>query len=125
MMSKMQHVSPSPLCNCFYITFSNTVLMMCADTTESIFLIQLVTIRLERFGSKDTIVGMIFLNDYPLLPSNGFQLAFVGEGHGCSGRLLTKMNSFPLAWLTKSVPQEYPIHSCPKVWGNHPITEDM
>jgi hypothetical protein len=34
---------------------------------------------------------MIFLNGYPLLPSNGFQLAFIGEGFGCSNRILTKI----------------------------------
>jgi hypothetical protein len=35
------------------------------------------------------------------------------------------LNSFPLAWLTKSVPQEYQIRSLPKVCGKHPMTEDM
>ncbi len=123
MKSNMQHVSPSPLRNRFCIPFSNTILMMCAYTTKSIFLIQWVTIHLERFESKDTVIGMIFLNCYTLLPSNGFRLAFIGEGLAPAVEYWQKLNTFPLAWSTKSVPQEYPTYSRPKVWGNRPITD--
>jgi hypothetical protein len=79
MVSKMQHIGTGPLRYCFYISFSNPILVMCPSTPEQISLIQQGIIFLECVQSKDTIVSMVFLNRNSFLLSKRFKATFAGD----------------------------------------------
>jgi hypothetical protein len=80
MVSKMRHIGMGSLCYCFYILFSNPILVICLNTTEQISLIQQSTILYEGVQSKDTIVSMVCLNRNSFLSSNRFKATFAGDG---------------------------------------------
>ena len=62
--------------DCLDVAFSNSILMMSANTTESIGLLLTVTIYFESFGRKETIVAMVGFNVEALLVSKCFEIKF-------------------------------------------------
>ncbi len=56
----MEHVSPGPLCNCFYVPFRNAIHMFSANPAEGIFCVETVAVYLEIGQKKDTIVRVVF-----------------------------------------------------------------
>jgi hypothetical protein len=56
----MEHVSPGPLHNCFYVPFRNAIHMFSANPAEGIFCVEMVAVCPEIGQKKDTIVRVVF-----------------------------------------------------------------
>ena len=90
----MVHTSTGPVGCCFNVVLSHNVLMMCTNATERTLLLLPLTISLIGLGYKCTIVGVLCLDIYVSLPSQGLKMMFALESLPCCRGKLTEIEQF-------------------------------
>jgi hypothetical protein len=92
---KMKHVGACPLCDGFYVAFSNTILVLCTYTTEGVFHLVFIAVVFEFSCSKNLVVRVVTFYLKPLILCHCFQSGGTLYGLVCSVWILWKVENFP------------------------------
>ena len=101
MKSIMQHTWSCPTCSHLGIPLGGAILVLCTNTTEWVQLLLFITILLETYWYKDSIVRITFFDDETFVVSRCFHSMFVLKCFERFGRELTEVENFPTCMANK------------------------